>query len=129
MILVAGLMQLFQFVEPNLAIVVERDHAQVGVLLPAQHLPGDDVAVMLQAGHDDLIAGMDIGSAKSLGDEIDRLGGSAREDQLAQARHADEALHLDAGLLVKLRGPFAQGMHAAMHVGVIVLVIMLAALR
>ncbi len=115
--------ELFQFVQPNLAGIVERDHTQIGVLLPAQHLPGDDIAVMLQAGQDDLIARMDIGSAKGLGDEIDRLGRPAREDQLTQARNADELLHLDASFLVKLRGPFAERMNAAMHVGVIVFVI------
>src|SRR5207249_3086382 len=45
------------------------------------------------------------------------------EDDLAQARGVDELLHLEPGALVSLRGPLAQHVDAAMHVGVVVLVV------
>ena len=54
--------------------------AQLGVFFFAEHLPGDDVGVMLEMGDDDLIVFLDVLFAPALGDEIDRFGGAADED-------------------------------------------------
>ena len=55
----------------------------------------------------------------ALRDQIDRLGGAAHEDDFVARARVDEALHAIARALVHRRGFLAQGMHAAMDVGMV----------
>ena len=61
-------------------------------------------------------------AAPAVGDQVDGLGGAAHEDDLARRARIDEAAHGLARALVGLGGPLAQGVHAAMHVGVQIVV-------
>jgi hypothetical protein len=72
---------------------------------------------------DNLVAGGDIRGAKGLGDEVDRLGGAADEDDLAGVGGVDEAADGFARRFVGFRRADAQGVHAAVDVGVVVLVV------
>ncbi len=87
--------------------------------LLAQHLPGNDVGVMFQAGDDDFVARFDVVAAPALRDQVDAFGGSANEDDLFGGARVEEPLHLGARLFVGLRGALAKLMHAAVDVGAI----------
>ena len=49
--------QLFVPIHTQLAEIGDRDDAQPRALLVAEHLPRDDVRVVLHLGHDDLVTG------------------------------------------------------------------------
>jgi hypothetical protein len=59
-----------------------------------------------------------------LRDQVDGLGGAAREDDFARIARIDEALHGRARLFMGGGRLGAQGVHAAMDIGVLELVIM-----
>ena len=62
---------------------VDRHDAQRRAGLLAQQLPRHDVRVVLHLRDEDLVAGLQIRAAAALRDEVDALGGAAREDDLA----------------------------------------------
>ena len=75
--------------------------------------------MVLHAGDDDLVAGPDVLAAVGLGDEVDGLGGAAHVDELVVLGGVDEAADLAAGGLVVVGGVLAQGVDAAMDVGIL----------
>ena len=84
----------------------------------AQEMPGHDVGVVLHDGQHDLVARLDALAAESLGDEIDRLGRAAGEDDLFGRRGVEEGAHLFARALVALGRRIGEIMQAAMNIGV-----------
>jgi hypothetical protein len=106
----------------HLAGVVDRSNAQPRALFRAQHLPGNDVGVMLQPGDDDLVVLLDVAPSPALRHQVDGLGGSADKDNLARGSGIEEAARLLAGRLVGVGCPRSQLMRGAMHVRVLVLV-------
>ena len=114
--------QLLVLFEEQLAAVVHGNHAQLGALFFAQHLPRHDVGVVLHGGDDDLVALFDVLAAPGTGDQVDAFGGAADEDQLVGGRGIQEMPGLDARLFVGRGGALAQFVHAAMDVGAIHLV-------
>ena len=54
-----------------------------------EHLPRDEVAVMLHHGKDDFIAFTDVRAAPAICDEIDSLRCVPREDNLARPLRVD----------------------------------------
>ena len=52
--------QLREFVEQQLAAIVDRRDAQLGAFFLAQHLPGHDVGVVLHGGDEHFVAGADM---------------------------------------------------------------------
>ena len=75
--------------EVELAVLVEREEAQLGARLPRDVLPRDEVRVVLELGDDDEVAGLEVPEPPRVRDEVDRLGRVADEDDLA---HVDGAL-------------------------------------
>ena len=114
--------QFFEFVQQQLAALVDGRYAQDGLLLLAQDLPGHDVGVVLHGGDHNLIAGLDVPAAVCVGDQVDALGSAPHKDNLAPIGSVDEALYLDPRLFVMPRGALAQFVYAAMDVGIIHLV-------
>ncbi len=90
--------------------------------LGGQHLPGDQVGVVLHHGQDDQVPGTQLRPSPGRGDQVDRFGGVAREDELGRIGRADEGGNTPPGRLVGLGGLFRQPVDAAMDVGVLVLV-------
>ena len=93
--------------------------------LLAHHLPGHDVGVVLERGDQDLVAGLEARPRVGLRDQVDRLGSAAHEDDLARRARIDEAPHALARALEGGRRRLAQRVHAAMHVGVRVRLVVL----
>ena len=110
-------------VETEPARLVDGHELQVPVALLGQHLPGDEVGVVLQLGQDDGVGAPDVAAAPGVGDQVDRLGGVAGEDDLARARRADEVGDLRAGRLVGRGRLLGDGVDAAVDVGRIAAVV------
>ena len=105
-------------VEEQFAAVVHRDDADDDAAPVAQQLPGDDVAVVFHDGEDDLVAFLHAGFAEGCGQEVDALGGAAREDDFVRGAGVQEAAHRLARCLVQLGGLLGEEVHAAVHVGI-----------
>src|SRR5262245_19735197 len=117
--------QFLELVEHQLAGVGDGRHAQLGTLLFAQDLPRDDVRVMLHRRDEDLIAGLNVLAPEAGGDQVNRLGGAADEDDLLGLTGAEETLDFLPRRFELLGGALAKRMDAAVHVGVVRLVIAL----
>ena len=102
----------------QLAVVGDRDHPQGRPLFLAEPLPGDDVGVVLHPRDHDLVTGADVKASIRLGDKIDRLGGAPHENDLPVLPGVQKRLNPGPGLLEEPGRPIAEGMHAAMDVGV-----------
>ena len=104
------------FVQHQFAGVVHRNHAQRRALFFAQHLPGNDVGVMLHRRDDDLVAGADELAAVAVHHQVDAFGRAANKDALLRVARVDESFHLLARAFVGGGGLLAQVMNAAMNV-------------
>jgi hypothetical protein len=89
--------------DQQLAVVVDLDHAQLRPLLFAEHLPRDDVRVVLHRGDDDLVAFVDEFAAVTLRDEVDAFGRAARVNDLVRLGRVYEPLNPDARVFVLAR--------------------------
>ena len=76
--------QLLEFIQQQFAAIVDGSDAQFRALLIAQHLPGNDVGVVLHGGDEHFIACADVLPPVGLRHEVDGLGGAAHEDDLAR---------------------------------------------
>ena len=79
-----------EHVEAQDAVVGDRDELEVAVLLLDEELPRNEVGVVLHLGQDDRVAPADVPAAPRVGDEVDRLGGVAGEDDLVAVGRVDE---------------------------------------
>ena len=102
---------------------VEHGHREeAGAPVPAEHLPRDEIRVMLHLGDDDLVAGHE-GAADRLSHQVHALGGASREDDFLARGRTDESAHGVARALVQLRRLLAERVDGAVHVGVAPLVV------
>ena len=74
--------QLLEFVDEEIALVVDRRPFDHRALALAQEMPRHDVGMVLHDREHDLVAGLDALAAERIGDQVDRLGGVAGEDDL-----------------------------------------------
>ena len=81
-------------------------------------LPRHDVGVVFEPGEQDLVAALQARTRVGLRHEVDGFGGAAREDDLARGGGIHEPAHAFARVLEHLGRFLAQQVHAAMHVGV-----------
>ncbi len=109
--------ELEERLELELAAAVDRRYPERTTGLLAHDLPGDDVGVVLEGGDEDLIALPEARPGVGLGDEVDTLRRPAHEDDLARRARIDEAPHALAGTFEGGGRRLAERMHAAMHVG------------
>ena len=89
-----------------------------------QQLPGDNIAVVLHLGEQNLIAGLQVRGRPGLGHEVDAFGCAAREDDFVRRSSMDELSGaLPCGLEGRSRA-VAELVDTAMHVRIVVLVVM-----
>ena len=115
--------QLREFLEDQLAAVVDRNHSQLRAAVFAEKLPGHDIRMVLHVGDDHFIARMNLRAAVGLRDEVDALRGAAHEDDFGWARGVDEFLHGRARRFVFLGRLFGKMVDGAVNIGVGALVI------
>ncbi len=77
---------------------------------------------MLDGGEQNFIAGFQKFSSPTVGDEIDRFGRAAREDDALRRGGSDKLRHFFARAFILRRRFLAQGMDAAMDIGVCFLI-------
>ncbi len=99
---------------------VMRDPAELDAPFGGEDLPRHHVGVMLHVRQHDRVAGAEVRAGPRVGDEVDRLGRVAGEDDLVGARCVDEARDLAPGVLERGRRFFGDRVHAAVDVGVVV---------
>ncbi len=75
--------------------------------------------MVLHRADDDFVAGNEQRAGVALGDQVDRFGGSAHEDDFRRNRGMDECLHADPRRLECIGRALAQRMHAPMHIGIV----------
>jgi hypothetical protein len=86
-------------------------------------LPGHEVGVVLELGREHDVAGLEVGVAPAAGDEVDALGGAAREDDLGGIGGVDELRDAGAGALVGIGRAHRERVQAAVDVAVVALVV------
>jgi hypothetical protein len=96
--------------------------SQLGAGAFGQQLPGDDVAVMFHLCQQDGVAGADVLTAPGMGNQIDALGGSARENDFGRLAGVEENRGALAGCLEGHGRASAQFVNAAMDVAVVMTV-------
>ncbi len=104
--------------EDHVPPVVDRGHADHPPGPLREHLPGNDVGVVLDFAEDDLIAGREARAA-GVGDEIDPLGRAADENDLLRARPPEEPLHRGPGPFVGVGRAGGEGVSPAMDVRIV----------
>ena len=117
-ICVRGDEQLLEFVEQEIAVVVDRSPSDHRALALAQEMPRHDVGMVLHDREHDLVAGLDALAAEGVGDEIDGFGGIAGEDDLFLASGVEKRADLVARALIGLGRRVGEVMQAAMDVGI-----------
>ena len=122
-ILVRGPMRLGKFVQQQFAAIVDGRNFQVRAFFFAKNLPRHDVGVVLHGGDEHFVACADVDAAVGLRDEVDGLGCAADEDNFARVGCVDELLDRFSRSIVRLGCAHAERVHAAMNVGVQVIVI------
>ena len=110
-------------IETKDPVVGDRDELEVAVALLDEELPRDEVGVVLHLGQHDRVAAVDVAPAPRVGDEVDRLGRVAGEDDLMAVGGVDEAGRPGAGPLVLGGRLLADRVDAAMDVGVVLAVV------
>ena len=107
----------------QLVTVVDREKTELRAGLPGEDLPRHEIAVVLHLREEDDVALAEKRAAPGLRHEVNRLRGSASEDDLFLAGRVEEAGDPLARAFVLLRGAGAQLVHAAMDVAVVALVV------
>ena len=70
-----------EFLQRELALLIDLQVAELGAALAAEHLPGNDVRVVLHLGDQHGVARAHVRPAPGVGDEVDRLGHVLGEDR------------------------------------------------
>ena len=110
--------QRFQRVQLELPPLVDRRDLQRGAGQLTEHLPGHDVGVVLHVRQQDLVTRGQPGPQVTLSHQVDGFGGAARKDDLALSGRIDVAGQQAPCTLVEVGGLLAEGVHAAVHIGV-----------
>ena len=90
-ILVRGVNSFSNSSMQEIALVVDRRPFDDRALALAQEMPRHDVGMVLHDREHDLVARLDALAPERVGDEIDRLGGVAGEDDLFLALGVEKA--------------------------------------
>ena len=85
----------------------------------AQHLPGNDIGMVLHAGDQHCLAGLQHAPAVAVGDEVDGFGAVAHENDFVAVWRIQQCGDGVAGGFVGVGGALAHPMQAAMNIGVL----------
>ena len=95
--------------------------AKFNASLLGQHLPGNNVGVVLHFRQNDGVAFLEVCTAPRMSDEVDGLGGSAGDDDLVRI---EALLEFAAAGLVPLGGFTCEGVNRTVDIGVGLRVVM-----
>src|SRR5258705_10964840 len=86
--------QTLELLDLKLTRIVDGGHLQMRLLLLAEHLPGNDVGMMLHVRDQDLITRAHVRAPVCLCDEVDRFGRTPDKDNLTVVGGVEEPAHL-----------------------------------
>ena len=98
------------------ALLGDRDRADPRTHPLGRHLPGDDVAVVLELRDQDLVAGPKA-RGQGVGSGVQGQGAAGGEDHLVRVGGAEVGRDLGAGLLERDGGLVREAVDPALHVG------------
>lgn len=104
------------------AVVEDGDDLEGGSGALGEHLPRDDIGVVLEGGDDDFVSGAQSGG-EDVGDEVDAVGGAGGEDDFVGRGGVEVTRDGFAGGFVGGGGLLGEVVGAAMDVGVGLLVV------
>ena len=107
-----------EVVEVEFAGVGDRNRRDPRADRLGDHLPGNDVGVVLHLGDQHLVALAERVAPQAGGREVQPLGGAPDEDDLLRGLRGEEGRHPRPRLLVLPGGPFRQDMDAAVDIRV-----------
>ena len=110
--------ELVEGVEPKLALVVERQHPEVGPGPVRDVLPGYEVGVVLELGDEHDVAGPEVVHPPGICDDVDRLGRVSGEDDLTRRGRIEEATDRFARAFVAGCRTLAEHVHGPVDVRV-----------
>ena len=113
-----GTEHLFVLVHEQFSGVVNGHDPQIGSLFLAQHLPGNDVGVVLHVGDDDVVAGAYVLPPVGVSHQVDPFRGVPSVNYLFVVAGIDELPDLGSCALITISRLLAHGMDAAVHIGV-----------
>ena len=109
----------FDLLKIHTAVGRALDELQLRARLAADHLPRQQIAVVLHDRHEHLIARLDVRQAVAVGDEVQALGRVAGKDDLTRRACPDEIAHGLARLLIDIGRLHAQRIQPAQGVGIV----------
>ena len=116
--------EFFVLGKDNLPALVNRRNLDDRACFLGDKLPRHDVRVVFQERQNDFVARrkilLDIGSSH----KVDCLGRAAHKNDVLRARRSDKVRHGLPRLLHRVGGAVGKFMHAAVDIGVLVLVVM-----
>src|SRR5262249_57133425 len=99
--------QSLEFIQQQFASVIDRCYTQPCTALFAEHLPRNDVGMMLHCGDQNLVTALDELPPETGSNQIDCLGRTSHKENLSRLGSTHKALRPEAALLVIIGGPFA----------------------
>ena len=99
-------------------VVAKGNDAQSGVLAFAEHLPRDDVGMVLEVADNDFVALVNERLTETESQHIKAIGGAFGEDYFFGRGGAEEVSDLPAGVLVVLRGDLTEMVYPAVDIGI-----------
>ena len=114
----ARIQELLEFIQQQLAPVVDGGDAQPCTFFFTQNLPGHDVRMVLHGGNENFITRVYMCAAVSLGYQVDPFGGATYKDDLVGLGGINKVLYRLPGRFVLLCRMLREVMHAAVNVRV-----------
>ena len=99
-------------------VLIERYHSQFCTGAFAEHLPGNNIGVVLHGRDNNVISGLHRAHSPAVCHEVDPFGGAAYKHNLFRRLRADKARHLTAHVLHAFGRFRAEGVYATMHGGI-----------
>lgn len=102
----------------QISILVDRKDFQDGALAGTEHLPGNNIGMVLGLRYDDLVAGMDKRFAEGKSDQVDGCGRTGSEYDFRPVLRMEKILDGIPRLLVRLRRLCRNMMDGTVEVGI-----------
>src|SRR3982074_3295662 len=80
-----------QEIEIDFSVRGELADSELRALSHREHLPRDEIRVMIHGRHDDLVTALDVRHSPRAGDEIQAFRGAAREDETVGIPDAEKS--------------------------------------
>src|SRR5690606_22963343 len=113
----------FKLVDIDIPCSHDGNGYHFGAALGADHLPGDDVGMVLELGYQHAVTGIEVMTPPAVRHQINGFGHAAHPDNLPGTGAVEKTAGGFAGAFKRLGRSITEGVNAAMNIGVVVAVI------